>query len=403
MDRQFIFLFALRNMTFRKLRAVLTIVGMLIGISTIVFLVSFAFGLEKLVKNEISNGNAMQLIDVGTGNSQIVKLNKEAVEKIKELTDVKSVESIANIAGMEKIINKSKPLDLSVFVVSDNYLGLSGYSVKYGMDIKDDAGEGDILPVLINESILESLKLEVGQASIGKKITLDLIIPKQITAEEATSFSDVQFEIVGIVDGNSSSGIFISQDQMNEFKMNNFSQLKVSTTSVSRIDAVQKQIEGLGYKTEYVGETVKQVEQVFNIFKIVLAGFGAIALTVAGLGMLNTLTISLLERTKEVALLKIIGVKSRDIRHIFLAEAVTMGIFGGIIGVIFGYLLSIAANSVINAIAVSSGGDPATLFIFPFWFVTLVLVFAISTGLLTGFYPAIRASKINPLDVIRYE
>lgn len=402
MDKHFIFLFAIRNMTFRKLRAALTIIGMLIGISTIVFLVSFAFGLEKLVKNEISNGNAMQLIDVGTGNSQIVKLNGDAVARIKELSDVKAIESISNVAAMEKTVNKDKPLDLSFFVVSKGYLGLSGYSLKYGSDQSLQKGDGPF-PVLINEGLLDELKIEGGQAAIGKRIYLDLIVPKQITGSEPVSLPDLEFEVVGIVDSNSASGVFMHKEFVADIPINNFSQLKVSTISVSNIEAVQKQIEGLGFKTEYVGETVKQVEQVFNLFKIILAGFGTIALVVAGLGMLNTLTISLLERTKEVALLKIIGVKSKDIRHIFLAEAITMGIFGGIIGVAFGYFLSRVTNKVIDAIAVNSGGDPATLFIFPFWFVALVLIFAITTGLLTGFYPAIRASKINPLDVIRYE
>jgi len=402
MDKKFIFIFAIRNMTYRKLRAVLTIVGMLIGISTIVFLVSFAFGIEKLVKNEISNGNAMQLIDVGTGNSQIVKLNNEAIGAIGELTDVRSIETIANIAAMEKTANKEKTLDIPFFVVSKNYLGLSGYSIKYGSD-QLQRQDGQSASVLINEGLLESLKIEKGQGAIGKKIKLDLVVPKQITASEATTFSDLEFEVGAIVDGNSASGIFLFQDQAQDLPINNYSQLKVSVESASKIEAVQKQIEGLGFKTEYIGETVKQVEQVFNLFKMVLAGFGAIALTVAGLGMLNTLTISLLERTKEVALLKIIGVKSRDIRNIFLAEAVMMGTFGGIIGVLFGYFLSIVINRVINTIALNSGGDPSTLFLFPFWFVSLVVVFAITTGLLTGVYPAVRASKINPLDVIRYE
>lgn len=389
-------------MTYRKLRSALTVVGMLIGISTIVFLVSFAFGIEKLVKNEISNGNAMQLLDVGTGNSQIVKLNNEAIGAIGELTDVRSIETIANIAAMEKNSNKEKTLDIPFFVVSKNYLGLSGYSIKYGSD-QLQRQDGQSASVLINEGLLESLKIEKGQGAIGKKIKLDLVVPKQITASEATTFSDLEFEVGAIVDGNSASGIFLFQDQAQDLPINNYSQLKVSVESASKIEAVQKQIEGLGFKTEYIGETVKQVEQVFNLFKMVLAGFGAIALTVAGLGMLNTLTISLLKRTKEVALLKIIGVKSRDIRNIFLAEAVTMGIFGGIIGVLFGYFLSIVINRVINTIALNSGGDPSTLFLFPFWFVSLVVVFAITTGLLTGVYPAVRASKINPLDVIRYE
>jgi len=400
-DKKFLIIFAIRNLTFRKLRVALTIVGMLIGISTIIFLVSFAFGLEGMVKDEMSNGNAAQLIDVGTGNSQIVKLNSASIDQIKQLSDVKQIERIANVAALSRTGINGKAQDISFYIVSKDYLNFSGFSIKYGEDFNQQTTEQN--NILINEDVLSRLGLPDSNSVLGQEIALDLIIPKQITDGDVAKFENLKYKIIGVIKTGSISGVYLSEKDANQFPIKSYSKLKVYVNRSGQVEAVRKRIEANGLKTEYVGEATKQVEQVFNIFKIALGSFGLIALMVAGLGMLNTLTISLLERTKEVATMKLIGIKSKSIKLIFITEAITMGLFGGLCGIIFGVGLSKATNIVVNNLATRSGGDPTVLFITPIWFAFLVLMFSIVTGAVTGFYPAYRASKINPLDVMRYE
>ena len=119
--------------------------------------------------------------------------------------------------------------------------------------------------------------------------------------------------------------------------------------------------------------------------------------------MFNTLTISLLERMKEVALLKILGMKKRDISIIFLTESIIFGIFGGFIGIIIGFGLGGIISSIFNAYALRAGGNRIELFYAPLWFIIVMVAFSVGVGLLTGLYPSRRASRVAPLDVIRYE
>ena len=159
----------------------------------------------------------------------------------------------------------------------------------------------------------------------------------------------------------------------------------------------------MGFKTQYVGDTVSQIEQIFNVFKIILGSFGLIALIVASLGMFNTLTISLLERMKEVALMKILGTQRRDIAKLFMFESLIFGAIGGILGIILGVVAGQIFNLFLNQYAIRSGGDAVRIFYYPIWFMLAILLFALAVGVLTGIYPSRRAAKVNSLDVIRYE
>jgi ABC-type antimicrobial peptide transport system permease subunit len=159
----------------------------------------------------------------------------------------------------------------------------------------------------------------------------------------------------------------------------------------------------MGLKTQYVGDTVSQINQVFGIFRAVLAAFGVITLIVAILGMFNTLTISLLERIKEVALMKMLGMRRKDINSIFLTESVLLGLAGGIFGMLLGVLAGKIVNLILNHYARNMGGEAVTVFYSPVIFIVAIVAVSILVGFLTGIYPARRAVKVKALDVLRYE
>jgi ABC-type antimicrobial peptide transport system permease subunit len=119
--------------------------------------------------------------------------------------------------------------------------------------------------------------------------------------------------------------------------------------------------------------------------------------------MFNTLTVSLLERIREVGLLKALGMSRADIRKLFLSEAMIIGIGGGLMGLILGLLVGYILNYSINALAIASGASPVDFFYMPWYFAVGMAIFSIIIGLLTGIYPAQRAVKINALDALRYE
>jgi len=137
--------------------------------------------------------------------------------------------------------------------------------------------------------------------------------------------------------------------------------------------------------------------------QIVLSFFGAVALMVSAIGMFNTMTIALLERTQEIGIMKSLGASNGDIKKTFLVEAVLIGFLGGVSGILTGIGASEIFNFGVNKLAGSFGGDKVDLFYIPIEFMLMILVFSTTVGLMTGFYPARRAAKLNPLDALRYK
>ena len=155
--------------------------------------------------------------------------------------------------------------------------------------------------------------------------------------------------------------------------------------------------------TTSVIDTVEQINNLFSTLRQVLALMGAVALMVASLGMFNTLTVSLLERTREIGLMKAMGMKSYEVQELFLTESMVMGFFGGFSGIIFGFLSGKFLGFVLSAIAVFKGVGYIDISYLPIPFVILILVLSLIVGLATGIYPAQRATKISALNALRYE
>lgn len=397
MDKLFLVQFAIRNMISHRMRTILTLVGIMIGISAIVFLVSFAFGIEKLVTSEVTGGDAFKLVDVGTGDSQIIKLNDDSINNIRKLPYTKSLETTVSLAA--KAVENDKSMDVALFSTSQKYLEWSGIKPQNGKYFEDN----DPLQIVVDTAFLNFFNLQPAQA-LGKKIKLDIVVPKEMTQDgEAKTISGREYTITGVIQNDTSPNAYISAASSKELGIANYSQAKVEISSSDKVLELRKQIEGMGFQTQYVGDTVSQIEQIFSIFKIILGSFGLIALIVASLGMFNTLTISLLERMKEVALLKILGTKRKDVSNLFLTEALLFGILGGVLGIALGYAAGQLANYILDIYAKNNGGDPVVVFYYPLWFILSILAFSLLIGLMTGVYPARRAATVSSLDVIRYE
>lgn len=398
MNKIFLIKFAYRNLKSHLLRSILTLTGIAIGISAIVFLVSFGFGIERLVTREITAGDAFKLIDVGTGESQIIKLNSGALDQLNKISGIEKVETISNLAAKVKFGNKTT--DIAFYGTSDQYMSWSGLYIKDGRSLNGASGN----EIVVNTAFSKFLEVDKPEDAIGLEVFVDIILDKDISdLPDAKVVENQKFKIIGIIQNESATSAYVNSSTVAEFGVNNLTQARIEATSREAVSNIRSNIENMGYKTQYVGDTIAQIEQIFSIFKVILGSFGLVALIVASLGMFNTLTISLLERMKEVALLKILGMKRKDISWLFLSESIIFGFFGGIIGIFCGYAVSQIINFVLNLYIVRSGGDQVSVFYLPLTFIFVVTVFSFVIGLLTGIYPSRRATKIAPLDVIRYE
>ena len=374
---------------------------MTIGTSSIIFLVSLGYGLEALVTDQVANFNAFTIIDATTANPRVVKIDQPAIEKISKFNTINKIGKVANLAGRIKKTESASTAETVIVAGDENYWELA--------EIKADKGN---LPknkdeVVINRSVINLIG-EDADSIIGKKVKLSLILPSELLKNPDAGLkvtSDTELTVSGITLDEKSPILYIGSKLLEAHEVDKYSALKIKVNQKDKetITKTRTFIENLGYKTEYVGDTVSEISQVFSLFRVILAAFGAVALVVAALGTFNTLTISLLERIREVGLMKALGMRNRDIYKLFLIEAVIIGLVGGVLGLILGTVTGQILNLILKIMAMRSDAEVISLFSTPIGFSLAVAAFSIVVGFLTGWYPAKRAVKISPLDALRYE
>ncbi len=169
------------------------------------------------------------------------------------------------------------------------------------------------------------------------------------------------------------------------------------------ISAVTDTLIEKGFFVSSLSETIEQANKIFKGIQMALGFFGAIALFVAAIGMINTMTVTLLERTNEIGIMRATGASRKDILLLFVSESTAMGLFGGISGLIIGVLGGKLFNWIINILAGMFGGESVNLFYYPLWFIVTLIVVSTLVGAIAGFIPGRKASKLDPLDALRYK
>lgn len=397
---------ALQNFWSRRMRAILTIMAVTIGISAIIFLISLGYGLERLVTSQVANFEAFTIIDVPSANLKVQKINDSALAVISQVPHVVSVAPTTNLGGRIKLTDTESTTESVIQSSNLDYVKLSGYNLTEGKWFAEDDHEIVINRVLANLLFTQGTD---SQNIIGKTVQLSLIVERDLRAPDSNEGSLVKdmdsLTISGIMEEGSNPIGFISQRQATLAGVVNFSSLKLKSDSKdpNTIKAIRKSLENLGYSTEYVGDTVDQIVQIFAYFRILLGAFGLIALIVASLGTFNTLTISLLERIREIGLLKALGMRSKDIYRLFITESMFIGLAGGLLGVFLGYGLGLSINLILQLLAKQAIVDPVSIFYTPWTLAFYVAIFSVIVGFITGLYPARRAVKTDALDAIRYE
>ena len=249
---------------------------------------------------------------------------------------------------------------------------------------------------------------------------------------EAPGFSVVRREqplrIVGIIDtapyagltGSSNSRVFIPvalaeklrpvlpsslRDLMQgtQTAQTTYQALVVRLSTPTYVPATQEAIRKIGFRTFSLLDATRQLRRVFAVLDIFLAIFGSVALIVASLGIVNTLVMSVLERRREIGILKALGASDGDVKRLFFAEAGAMGIAGGLLGVALGWLIGRGINFATGIYLARQDLPRESILLLPWWLGAGAIVFSIVVSLLSGLYPAARAAKLDPVQALRYE
>lgn len=168
-------------------------------------------------------------------------------------------------------------------------------------------------------------------------------------------------------------------------------------------EEVEKKIRDLGFTAFSIADVLQNDKRAFILLDLFLGLIGSIALTVASLGIVNTMVMSILERTREIGIMKAIGGGDADVRSIFLVEAALIGLMGGVFGLILGWAVGRAINYGANYYLRTQGVPPANLFLIPWWLIAGGIAFALLVSLIAGSFPAMRASRLDPIQALRHD
>lgn len=394
-----LFSLATRMFKVRPMRTLLTILGVSVGIGAVLFLVSLGYGLQRVILSKITTADALLSLDVSPGTSGLITLNNDSIKKIKEIKEVVEISPVINLSSQMTMDELTG--DGLVYAVDPSFFRLGGITPAWGgMFSSAEARE-----IVISTAAAKLFNLEPSRI-IGKEIALTLFIPEmneEGLEEIKVVKRDDKYVIKGLVEDENSSYIFMPISTIADLAINNYAQIKIKVAANEHMESIRDKIIEQGFLVSSLSDTIDQANKIFKIIQIILALFGLVALVVSAIGMFNTMTIALLERINEIGIMRSIGASTKDIRRLFLVESLVMGFLGGLGGVAVGYLGGEIANFGLNMLAKNFGGQTLNLFYRPLWFVGIIIGFSTFIGFLTGIYPSRRASKLNPLEALRYK
>ena len=391
---------SLGNLRRNRQRSVLTIAGVAIGISTIIFLVSLGFGLQQLSISKLTSLEALTTITVTPGNSDAAKLTDENIEKFKNIEGVDKASASYSVPSYITFSGNGKTTDATAYSFEANLLEVEAIRIKEGKPFSENATD----EAIISKSVLNVWDVDSEKDVIGKELEANFIISDEDVSSGKVDLNSLKqkYKIVAVAD-DERGYLYIPSENLKTFQLKYYYQAKVKVIDRNNIESVRTEIDSLGFTTQSVKDKVAEIETIFLIVKITLGAFGLIALLVASIGIFNTMTIALLERTHEIGVMKAIGGEDKDIKRTFIFEVAIIGLLGGIIGVFSGILMGFLVNWLINRLAIAVGGEANSLFYTPGYFMVGAIVGSFVISTIAGIYPAKRASKLNPIEALRYE
>jgi putative ABC transport system permease protein len=351
--------------------------------------VSLGYGLQNALLQTITSSGALTALDVTPNEQEGKFLTPSVVEEMKKIEGVEAVETSYDFNARMRFGETSS--DVRAVVASFGYFDLEGLKVVAGKPLEKNNQKS-----ILVTSAVGKLFGKNPEELVGQKISFSLLAP---AGSGSADINVNDYVIWGVSEGEeaifyaAAEGLAIPPEV-------NFAKVKVRCQSDAAIAPVKEAISQEGFAVSSLSETVAEVNKLFRVVNIVLGLFGIITLAVSAIGMFNTMTVALLERTTEIGIMRSIGASKMDILLMFIIESTLMGFCGGVAGIILGFVSGQVVNLIVNIAAKYMGGKPLDLFAYPLWFLGFILIFSVFIGFATGIGPAKRASSLDPLEAL---
>ena len=456
---------AVRNLRESVFRNSLTTIGIAVGVASLVAMLSLGIGLQQLASRRLQKSGLFDTVVVtsrrdlrnfreqredGPPPAESPALDEPARRKIEQIPGV--VEAYPDIRFVTELRFDDKPhLTMVAGVPFSAKNNNDAFDGMQGSFFSSEAAPEVILQKSFAEELL-GIKSKPGASNpdtniadlakplLGKELTMRYAErtaspsasptttgPGDRGPGDAAAYSVVSrqqaLKIVGVTDldpdsmrGTARARVFlplklaqdlhIMQSNLRDTSASDspsYTSLSVRVGNPNQVPAIEDAIKKMGFSAFSIVDATRSMRQFFAVLDGFLAIFGSLALAVASIGIVNTLVMAILERRREIGIMKALGASDADVRGLFFAEAGAMGLVGGAVGVTLGWALGRLINFAMNIYLQRQHFPPAEIWSVPLWLVLSAIAFSIVVSLLSGLYPAARAARLDPVQALRYE
>ena len=447
---------AIRNLRESVFRNSLTTMGISVGVASLVAMLSLGIGLQQLASRRLQKSGLFDTVvatsrrdlrnfreqrEDGPPPAESPSLDEPARKKIEQIPGV--VEAYPDIRFVTEVRFDGKPhLTMVAGVPFSAKNNNDAFDGMQGNFFSSDAGPEVILQKSFAEELLgitpkpgtdNTSIAELAKPLLGRELTMRYAERTSSPSSSSLGQSDraaysvvsrqQALKIVGLTDldpdsmrGTARARVFlplklaqdlhVMQSNLRDTSASDspsYTSLSVRVENPNQVPAVEDAIKKMGFSAFSLVDATRSMRQFFAVLDGFLAIFGSLALAVASIGIVNTLVMAILERRREIGIMKALGASDADVRGLFFAEAGAMGLVGGAVGVTLGWAIGRLINFGTNIYLERQHFPPAQIWSVPLWLVLSAITFSIVVSLLSGLYPASRAARLDPVQALRYE